>query len=92
MVSRPWRYPMVKVITVAEVGTVRRVLNCFPMCVLKADDAALTLPIASPGSEKSWAPCRVMFWGGLSPRKNSVNQSWATFCGAVPQLTRLTIE
>ena len=26
---------MVKVITVAEVGTVRRVLNCFPMCVLK---------------------------------------------------------
>jgi hypothetical protein len=43
MVSRPWRYPMVKVITVAEVGTVRRVLNCFPMCVLNADDAALTL-------------------------------------------------
>ena len=59
LVSRLWRYPMVKVFTTR--------LNCFPICDLNADDAALTLPI-SPPLLKSWAPCRVMFWGGFSPR------------------------
>ena len=54
-------------------------LNCFPMCAEKADDAALTLPI-SPPLLKSWAPCSVMFSGGLPPRKKSVSQSWAVFC------------
>src|SRR5258707_1242256 len=39
-------------------------LNCLPICAENAGDAALTLPI-SPPLLKSWAPCRVMFSGGL---------------------------
>ena len=77
------RYPMVKVFATR--------LNCFPMYAEKADDAALTLPICLP-LPKSWAPCRVMFSGGLLPRKNSVTHSWAVFCSVVPQLTRFTLE
>ena len=50
LVQGPWRYPMVRVFTTR--------LNCFPICDLNADDAALTLPI-SPPLLKSWAPCRV---------------------------------
>ncbi|MFP5393952.1 MAG: DUF2332 family protein, partial [Gammaproteobacteria bacterium] len=48
----------------------------------KADDAALTLPIWPP-LPKSWAPCSVMFSGGLPSRKNRVSHNWAVFCALV---------
>ena len=56
-------------------------LNCLPMWLANAVDAALTLPI-SPPVLKSCAPCRVMFSGGFPFKKKRVSQSIAVFCCA----------